>query len=65
VNPYEREALYMGAKDHAFAQKDAEPFEAALEWLQAREWADVGRAEAEKMAEKVARRVKHVRASQS
>ena len=64
VNPYEREVLYMGAKEHAFAQKDADPFAAALEWLLARDWADMSRVEAEKLAAKAAQRVEHVRASQ-
>lgn len=64
MNPYEQEILYMGAKEHAFAQEDADPFAVALEWLLAREWADMSRVEAEKMAAKVAQRVERVRASQ-
>lgn len=64
MNPYEQEILYMGAKEHAFAQKDADPFAVAMEWLLAREWADMSRVEAERIAAKAAQRVDHVRASQ-
>ena len=51
----------MGAKEHAFANADLDPFKAALEWLLAREWSEMTRAEAEKIASKVARRIEHVR----
>ena len=37
VNPYEQEILYMGAKEYAFAQADEDPFQAALDWLLARD----------------------------
>lgn len=61
VNPYEQEILYMGAKEYAFAQADEDPFQAALDWLLARDWIMLPRATAEQMAAKVAERVEHVR----
>lgn len=57
MNPYEKEILYMGAKEHAFTQEGADPFQAALEWLLARDWAALTQSEAEKVAAKVAQRV--------
>jgi len=62
LNEYERSILYMGAKDHAFAQHPAlDPYQEALDWIRSVPWSDLSEAEAETMAGHVADRVFLVR----